>query len=76
MGEGGDQEIWQDVVSRAMLPIEEYDEVVASEGLAGLYIDPKLSRCQKEYAWFLRDMEIRSMIEFGTSASVILGIFL
>ena len=40
-----------------MLSSEEYDEVVASEGLAGLYMDPKLNRNQREYGWFLRDME-------------------
>ena len=47
---------------------------MASDGLAGLYMDPKLGRNQKEYGWFLRDMEKRSMIEFGTSALVTLGI--
>ena len=73
-GLGGDQEIWQDVTSRVMLSSEEYAEVVASEGLAGMYIDPKLSRIQKEYGCFLRDMETRSMIDFGTSASVTPGI--
>ena len=40
-----------------MLSSEEYEEVVASEGLAGMYMDPKLSRNQKEYSWLLRDME-------------------
>ena len=58
-----------------MLSSEECDEVVVSEGLAGMYMDPKLSRNPKEYGLFLRDMEKRSMIEFGTSASVTLGIF-
>ena len=53
----GDQEIRQDVTSRVMLSSEEYEEVVASEGLAGMYMDPKLSRIQKEYGLFLRDME-------------------
>ena len=55
-----------------MLSSEEYDEVFVSEGLAGMYMDPKLSRNQKEYGWLLQDMEQRSMIELGTSA---LGIF-
>ena len=35
-GEGGVQGILQDVVSRVMLPNEDYDQVLASEGLAGM----------------------------------------
>ena len=74
-GGGAGQEIWQDFTSRVMLSSEEYEQVVVSEGLAGMYMDPKLSRNQKEYAWFVRDMEKRSMIEIWTSASATLGIF-
>ena len=48
-----------------VLQHEEYEEVVASKGLASLYMDASLSRNQKEFAWFLRDMEQRSIIEFG-----------
>ena len=58
-----------------MLPNEKYDEVVASEGLVGLYMDPKMSRNQKEYVWLLQDMEKRSMIACGMIASVTIGKF-
>ena len=49
--------------------------MVAGEALAGMYMDPKLSRNRNEYAWFLLDMQQkRSMFEFGTTvAAVTLG---